>query len=94
MTIKSSHKPVRKSHTTAPDEEQGDQKVSVHLIIQKVCVCVYRPTYLAQSDRLAANRQGQVNTTLTPSSVIPNTNYVIMVSGWNFLKYFCVFVAL
>jgi hypothetical protein len=28
--------------------------------------------------------------TLTPS-VIPNCNYVILVSDWNFLKYFCVF---
>jgi hypothetical protein len=28
--------------------------------------------------------------TLTPS-VIPNSNYVIMVSDWNCLKYFCVF---
>jgi hypothetical protein len=38
-------------------------------------------SYLAQSDCLAANRQGQVDTsiTLTPS-VIPNSNYVIVVS--------------
>jgi hypothetical protein len=37
--------------------------------------------YLVQSDRLAADRQGQGDTrfTLTPS-VIPNSNYVIMVS--------------
>jgi hypothetical protein len=31
--------------------------------------------------------------TLTPS-VIPNSNYVIMVSDWNCLKYFCVFLVL
>jgi hypothetical protein len=31
--------------------------------------------------------------TLTPS-VIPNSNYVIMVSDWNCLKYFCVFSVL
>jgi hypothetical protein len=50
------------------------------------------PHYLAQSDCLAADRQGQGDTrlTLTPS-VIPNSNYVIMVSDWNCLKYFCVF---
>jgi hypothetical protein len=38
-------------------------------------------SYLAQSDCLAANRQGQGDTrlTLTPS-VVPNSNYVIMVS--------------
>jgi hypothetical protein len=48
--------------------------------------------YLAQSDCLAADRQGQGNTrlTLTPA-VILNFNYVIMVSDWNCLKYFCVF---
>jgi hypothetical protein len=52
----------------------------------------YLPHYLAQSDCLAADRQGQGDTrlTLTPS-LIPNSNYVIMVSDWNCLKYFCVF---
>jgi hypothetical protein len=52
----------------------------------------FLPHYLAQSDCLAADRQGQRDTTLilTPS-VIPNSNYVIMVSDWNCLKYFCVF---
>jgi hypothetical protein len=40
-----------------------------------------------------ANRQGQGNTrlTLTPS-VIPNSNYVVMESEWNCLKYFYVFL--
>jgi hypothetical protein len=49
--------------------------------------------YLAQSYCLAADRQGQGDTrhSLTPS-VIPNSNYVIMVSDWNCLKYFCVFL--
>jgi hypothetical protein len=39
------------------------------------------PHYLAQSDCLAADRQGQgdARLTLTPS-VIPNSYYVIMVS--------------
>jgi hypothetical protein len=48
---------------------------------------------LAQSDCLTADRQGQGDTrlTLTPS-VIPNSNYVITVSDWNCLKYFCVFL--
>jgi hypothetical protein len=53
------------------------------------------PHYLAQSECLAADRQGHGDTrlTLTPS-VIPNYNYVIMVSDWNCLKYFCVFFVL
>jgi hypothetical protein len=59
---------------------QGDQKVSVHLMItiQRVTSNVY---YLAQSDCLAAGRQSQGDTrlALTPS-VIPNYNYVTMVS--------------
>jgi hypothetical protein len=69
---------------------QGDQKVSVHLMntIQKV-------TSNVQSvfDCLSADRQGQGDTrlTLTPS-IIPNYNYVIIVSDWNGLKYFCVFL--
>jgi hypothetical protein len=53
----------------------------------------FLPHYLAQSDCLAADRQGQGDTrlTLTPS-VILNSNYVIMVSDWNCLKCFCVFL--
>jgi hypothetical protein len=49
--------------------------------------------YLTQSDCLEADRQGQgdIRLTLTPS-VIPNSNYVIMVSDWNFVKDFCVFL--
>jgi hypothetical protein len=60
-------------------EVQVDQNVSVHLMItlQKVA----SPHYLVQSDCLAADRQSQGDTrhTLTPS-VIPNSNYVIMVT--------------
>jgi hypothetical protein len=47
------------------------------------------PHYLAQSDCLVADRQGQGDTRLTlTSSVIPNSNYVIMVSDRKCLKYF------
>jgi hypothetical protein len=58
---------------------QGDQKVSVHLMIT---IQSFLPHYLAQSDCLAAYRQshGDTRLTLTPS-VILNSNYVIMVSG-------------
>jgi hypothetical protein len=65
---------------------QGDQNVSVHLMITIQITPFSQhtsllPHYLAQSDCLAADRQGQRDTrlTLTPS-VIPNSNYVIMVS--------------
>ena len=51
----------------------------------------FLPHYLAQSDRLAADRQGQGDTRLTlMPSAIPNSNYVIMVGDWNCLKY-CIF---
>jgi hypothetical protein len=52
----------------------------------------YLPHYLAQSDCLAADRQGQEDTrlTLTPS-VVPNSNYIIMESNWKCLKYMCVY---
>jgi hypothetical protein len=52
-------------------------------------------SYLAESNCLAADRQGQEDTRLTLTlSVIPNSNYVIMVSDWNCLKYFCMFLIL
>jgi hypothetical protein len=66
----------------------------------KTCLCTwwlqhtsFLPNYMAQSDCLAADRQGHGDTRfkLTPF-VIPNSNYVIMVSDWNCLKYFCVFL--
>jgi hypothetical protein len=59
---------------------QGDQKVSVHLMIT-IQHTSFLPHYLAQSDCLAADRedQGDTRLTLTPS-VIPNSNYVIMQS--------------
>jgi hypothetical protein len=76
---------------------QDDQKISVHLMIKRQITPIsqhtsFLPHYLAQSDCLAADRQGQGDTrlTLTPS-VIPNSNYVFMVSDRNCLKYFCVF---
>jgi hypothetical protein len=52
----------------------------------------FLPHYLAQSDCLAADHQGQADTRLilTPS-VIPNSTYLIMVTDWNSLKYFCMF---
>jgi hypothetical protein len=37
------------------------------------------------------SRQGDTRLTLTPS-IIPNSKYVIMISDWNCLKYFCVFL--
>jgi hypothetical protein len=41
----------------------------------------YNTHYLAQYERLAVDRQGQGDTRLTlTSSVIPNSNYVIMLS--------------
>jgi hypothetical protein len=51
--------------------------------------------YFAQSDCLTADRQGQGDTrlTLTPSVTL-NSNSVIMVSDWNCIKYFCVFLVL
>jgi hypothetical protein len=56
------------------------------------------PASLQTSDKpncLAADRRGQGDTrlTLTPS-VTPNSNYVIMVSDWNYLKYVYVFFVL
>jgi exopolysaccharide biosynthesis protein len=67
---------------------QSDQKVSVHpmITIQKV-------TSNFQSS--PANFQGQGDTRLTLTlSVIPNFNYVIMVSELNCLNYCCVFFVL
>jgi hypothetical protein len=65
---------------------QDDQKLSVHLMITIQITPLsqhksFLPHYLAQSDCLAVDRQGQGDTRLrlTPS-VIPNYNYVIMVS--------------
>jgi hypothetical protein len=65
---------------------QDDQNVSAHLMI----------TILkTQSVCSATDRQGHVGTRLTLTlSVIPNSNYVTMVSDWNCLKYVCVFFVL
>jgi hypothetical protein len=79
---------------------QSDQNVSVHLMItiQKITSNVQSvpppvSRHPAQSDCLAADCQGQGDTrlTLTPS-VIPNSNYVIMVSDWNCKIFLLVFV--
>jgi hypothetical protein len=52
----------------------------------------FLPHYLAQSDCLVADCQSQGDTKLTlKPSIIPNSNYVIMVSDWNSLKNVCVF---
>jgi hypothetical protein len=75
----------------------GWSKVSVHLMttiqIDASNVQSSNFHYLTKSDCLAADRQCQGDTrlTLTPS-VIHNSNYVIMVSDWNCLTYFCVFL--
>jgi hypothetical protein len=55
---------------------QGDQNFSVHLMITTQS---FLPHYLAESDSLAADRQGDIRFTLTPS-LFPDSNYVIMVS--------------
>jgi hypothetical protein len=76
---------------------QGDQKVSGHVMItiQEVMFKVSPASlhYYWFIDYLAADRQGQGDTRLTQTpSVIPNSKYVIMVSDWNCLKYFYVFL--
>jgi hypothetical protein len=67
---------VAKTHQQYMQKVQSDQKISVHLMIT-----IQKVTSKAQSDCLAADRQGQGDTrlTLTPS-VFPNSNCVIMVS--------------
>jgi hypothetical protein len=62
----------------------GEQKVFVHLMITIQLQVMFKVS--------PADHQGQGDTrlTLTPS-VIPNSNYVIIVSDWNCLKYFCLF---
>jgi hypothetical protein len=58
----------------------------MHLIIIIRKVTSFLPHYLAQTDFLAADCQGQGNTilTLTPSLIF-NSKYIIMVSNWNCL---------
>jgi hypothetical protein len=66
------------------EETTGWAKISVHLMITI--------KYLAQYECLVADRQDQGDTRLTLApSVILNYNYVIMVSDWNCLTYFCEF---
>jgi hypothetical protein len=89
------------ANRTAVLNVQSDKTVSVLLIITYALQQItplsqhasFLPHCLIQSDWLAADRQSQGDTrlTLTPS-VIPNSNYVIMVGDWNCLKHFCVFL--
>jgi hypothetical protein len=65
---------------------QGDQKVSVQLMI-----IIQKATSNVQSVPHQSSDQGDTRPTLT-LSVIPNSNCVIMVSDWNCLKYFCLFL--
>jgi hypothetical protein len=73
------------------------QKVTSNVQMSRASLQTFieTPHYLAQSDCLAADRQGQGDTrlTITPS-VIPNSNYVIMESDLSCLKYVCVFFVL
>jgi hypothetical protein len=69
---------------------QGEQKVSVHLMITIQKVTSNVQSVPRQSPDIYWHARGYTRLTLT-ASVIPNSNYVIMVSDWNCLKYFCVF---
>jgi hypothetical protein len=64
---------------------QGDQKVSVHLMIT-----IQKVTIMFKVSPASLQTFIDTRDTLMPS-VIPNSNYVIMVSDWNCLKYFCMF---
>jgi hypothetical protein len=73
---------------------RSDQKVSVHLMItiQKVTIMLkLSPASLQTAWQPTARAKGDTRLTLTPS-VIPNSNYVIMVSGWSCLKYLACFL--
>jgi hypothetical protein len=65
---------------------QGDQKVSVHLMIT-----IQKVTSNIQVSPASLQGQGDTTLTLTPS-IIPNSNYVIIVSDWNCLEYFLCFL--
>jgi hypothetical protein len=73
--------------------------IEIYRVIKK-SLCTWRlqyasflSHYLVQSDCLAADRQGQGDTRLPlTSSVIHNSNYVIMVTDLNYFKYFCMFL--
>ena len=64
---------------------QGDQKVSVHLMITIQKVTSYVQSVPRQSPTFIDRARGDTRITLTPS-VIPDSNYVIMVGDWNCLK--------
>jgi hypothetical protein len=68
-----------KSLRASDDYNTDNTTITTHIFIAS----------LLGSICLAADRQGQEETRLTlTSSVIPNSNYDIMVSDWNCLKYF------
>jgi hypothetical protein len=78
--------------------KQGNQKVSVRVMLTiQITLLSQHTTFLphcvAQTDCLVADRQGQGESklTLTPS-IFPNSNYIIMVSDGNCLKYFSMFL--
>jgi hypothetical protein len=70
-------------------EIKGDRKVSEHLMITIITTHVFLTSPLGSIWLLGSRppSQGDTRLTLTPS----NSNYVITVSDWNCLKYFCVF---
>jgi hypothetical protein len=65
--------------------------ITIQKVVSNVQSVSRQSHYLAQSDCSSTDRQGQGDTrlTLTPS-VIPNSNYVIMVSDRKCLKHFSV----
>jgi hypothetical protein len=75
------------SHTILPmANSAGWSKISLQLMItiQTVTSNVQFPLSVS---RHLLTRQGDIRLPLTPS-VTPHSNYVIMVSDWNCLKYF------
>jgi hypothetical protein len=73
---------------------QGTTILTLYKVIKKsLCTCLSCLITWLNLTTKAADHQGQgdIRLTLTPS-VIPNSNYVNMVSDWNCLKYFCVFL--
>jgi hypothetical protein len=96
---KSNSSSVKCTNFTVPAGNKQELLCCIYRVFKK-SLCTWCLQYgklqimfLAQYDCLAADRQGQGDTRLilTPS-VIPNSNYVIVVSDWNCLKHFCVFL--
>jgi hypothetical protein len=98
ITRAPSERPVRihtyiHTHTHTHTYIQGDLKVSVHLMITIQKVTSNVQSFPRQFPDIYIYVYIDTRLTLT-ASVIPNSNYVIMVSDWNRLKYFCVFFVL